>query len=146
MLVSSAENRRITRMADVTQAKSPFAKMGARQSSGEGVVRRNGRPKGCFLESPFLLCLLHGFRDLSGVLRANLKRAEKKRTLQRANNFSNVFRIVFRILFRAFQTVFRIDFKFFGGSFVLQTCRPNKNTLLDDRFSARRLRRSFSVL
>ena len=38
--------------------------------------------KRVFLESPFLLCRLKGFQDLSGVLRANLKGAEKKRTLQ----------------------------------------------------------------
>ena len=31
----------------------------------------------------------------------------------------------FWILFRVFQTVFRIKLKFFGGSFVLQACRPN---------------------
>ena len=36
--------------------------MGARQRSGEGVVRRNGCPKRVFLESPFLLCSLKVFR------------------------------------------------------------------------------------
>ena len=39
--------------------------------------------KRVFLENPFLLCRLKGFQDLSGVLRANLKGAEKKRTLQK---------------------------------------------------------------
>ena len=38
--------------------------------------------KRVFWESPLLLCSLKGFQDLSGVLRANLKGAEKKRTLQ----------------------------------------------------------------
>ena len=44
--------------------------------------------------------------------------------LRGAKNISVAFRIVYRIFFCVFQTVFRIDVKFFGGSFVLQTCRP----------------------
>ena len=39
------------------------------------------------------------------------------------SRFGSFFGSVF--FFRVFQTVFRIDLKFFGGSFVLQTCRPN---------------------
>ena len=39
--------------------------------------------KRVFLESPFLLCSLNVFSYLSGVLRENLKGAEKKRTLQK---------------------------------------------------------------
>ena len=54
-------------------------KMGVRQRSGEGVVRRDGLSKRVFLESPFLLCPL---RVCSCVLRANPKGAEEKRTLQ----------------------------------------------------------------
>ena len=42
-------------------------------------MRRNGRPKEWFLESPLLPCPLR----FSSVLRANFKRAEKKRTLQK---------------------------------------------------------------
>ena len=56
--------------------------MGVRQRwqrSGEGVVRRNGRPKGCFGESRFFSSHLR----FPGVLSANLKGAEKKRTLQK---------------------------------------------------------------
>ena len=42
-----------------------------------------------------------------------------------------MFRIVFRIFFRAFQTFFsRVKYqRFFGGSFVLQTCRLNSTSL-----------------
>ena len=54
-------------------------KLGVRQRSGEGVVRRNGRPKGCFGESVSSLPT-SGF---PGVFRANLTGAEKKRTLQK---------------------------------------------------------------
>ena len=50
--------------------------------------------------------------------------------LRGANNLSNTSWIVFRVFFRGFQTVFRIDLKVFGGSFVLQTCRPNVRILL----------------
>ena len=50
----------------------------ARQRSGEGVVRRNGCPKACF----WRVCFSAPLRFL-GVLRANLKGAEKKRTLQK---------------------------------------------------------------
>ena len=57
--------------------------MGARQRSGEGVVRRNGCPKGCRLGESVSSLLPSGFQDLSGVLRENLKGAEKKRTLQK---------------------------------------------------------------
>ena len=53
--------------------------LGAHQKSGEGVVRRNGCPKGCFRRVRFLSAPLR----LSCVLRANLKGAEKKRTLQK---------------------------------------------------------------
>ena len=45
---------------------------GVRQMSGEGVVRRNGLAKGCFWRVRFF----------SAPLRANLKGAEKKQTLQ----------------------------------------------------------------
>ena len=55
-----------------------------RQRSGEGVVRRNGCPKGCFWRVRFFFApLSFFFQDISGVLRANLKGAEKKRTLQK---------------------------------------------------------------
>ena len=50
-----------------------------RQRTGEGVVQRNSCPKGCFLESPFLLFPLKVFRCFS----ANFTGAEKKRTLQK---------------------------------------------------------------
>ena len=47
--------------------------------------------------------------------------------LRGAKHLSVAFRIVFRIFFFAFfQTVFRVDLKVFGGSFVLQTCHPKK--------------------
>ena len=62
--------------------------LGARQRSGEGVVRRNGCPKGCFGES---VSSLPGFQDISGVSRANLRGEQKKRTLQNTlldNRFS----------------------------------------------------------
>ena len=72
-------------------------KMGMRQRSGEGVVRRNGRPKRCLWRVRFSLCPLKVFRTFQVFSKANLK----------------------------------------GLS---------KNTLLDDRFSARRLRRSFGAL
>ena len=56
--------------------------------------------------------------------------------LRGAKNVSNAFRIVFRILFRVFQTVFRIDKKkTFGGSFVLQTCRPIRDENLQKRLA-----------
>ena len=45
-----------------TGRRGTHAFLGARQRSGKGVVRRNGCPKGCFLESPFLLCSLQVFR------------------------------------------------------------------------------------
>ena len=45
--------------------------------------RAKGAAKGSCGETPFLLCSLCGFQDLSGVLIANLKGAEKKRTLQK---------------------------------------------------------------
>ena len=50
----------------------------ARQRSGEGVVQRNG-PKGCFWRVRFFSAPLR----FSSVLRANVKGAEKKRTLQK---------------------------------------------------------------
>ena len=53
--------------------------LGARQRSGEGVVQRNGCPKGCFWRVRFFSAPLR----FSGVLRANLEGAEKKRTLQK---------------------------------------------------------------
>ena len=68
-----------------------------RQRSSEGVMRRNGRPKGCFWRVRFISAPL---RFTLQTLE-NLNGAEKKRTLQ--------------------------------------------NTLLDDHFSARRLRRSFGA-
>ena len=43
--------------------------LGARQSSGEGLVRRNSRPKGCFWRVRFLSAPLR----FACVLRANLK-------------------------------------------------------------------------
>ena len=46
-------------------------------------MRRNGCPKGCFWRVRFFSAPLWFFQDLSGVLRANLKGAEKKRTLQK---------------------------------------------------------------
>ena len=46
-------------------------------------MRRNGCPKGVFGESVSSMLPYDGFQDLSGVLRANLKGAEKKRTLQK---------------------------------------------------------------
>ena len=67
----------------------------------KGVVLRNGCRKECFGESISSLPP-SGFQDLLGVLRANLKGAEKKRTLQ--------------------------------------------STLFDNRFSTRRLLRSFGAL
>ena len=51
--------------------------------------------------------------------------------LRGAKLFSIAFQIVSRILFRVFQTVFRIDLKFFGGKFVLHACRPNQFFLND---------------
>ena len=53
--------------------------LGVRQRSGEGVVRRNGRPKGCFGES--ILFPLKVFKCFQG--KANLTGAEKKQTLQK---------------------------------------------------------------
>ena len=72
--------------------------MGARQRSGEGVVRGNGCPKGV-VESPFLLCFLKVFRTFQVFQEQTLRG-------QRRNGLS-------------------------------------KNTLLDNRFPARRLLRSF---
>ena len=62
------------------------AVLGARQRSGEGVVRRNGRPKQCFWRVRFLSAPLR----FSCVLRANLKGAEKKRTLQKHTFWTTV--------------------------------------------------------
>ena len=59
-----------------SRQKSGRAKGAAKGSCGE-IVQKG------VLESPFLLCSLKAFRDLSCVLRANLKGAEKKRTLQK---------------------------------------------------------------
>ena len=70
----------------------------ARQRSGEGVVRGNGRPKGCFWRVRLFSAPLRFALKAS----ENLKAIEKKQTLQ--------------------------------------------NTFLDNRFSARRLLRSFSAL
>ena len=56
--------------------------MGARQKSGEGVMRRNGCPKECFWRVRFFSAPLR-FSGPSSVLRENLKGAEKKRTLQK---------------------------------------------------------------
>ena len=53
--------------------------MGVRQRSGEGVLQRNGCPKGCFWRVRFFSAPLR----LSDVLRANLEGPEKKRTLQK---------------------------------------------------------------
>ena len=69
-----------------------------RQRSGEGVVWRNGRAKGCFWRVRFLSAPLR----FALTTLENLNGAEKKRALQ--------------------------------------------NTLLDDHFSARRLRRSFCLV
>ena len=81
-----AHNRRLTTL-------------GVRQRSGEGVVRENGRPKRCLLESLFLLFPLTVFRCFKG--------------------------------------------KPYWGR---QETNSPKNTLLDDRFPARRLLRSFGTL
>ena len=62
---------------DWPQQNSGRAKGAAKGSCGETVVQ-----KGVFGESVSSL-LPQGFQDLSGVLRANLKGAEKKRTLQK---------------------------------------------------------------
>ena len=53
--------------------------VGVHQRSREGVVRRNGRPQGCFGESVFSSSHLR----FSDVFRANLAGPEKKRTLQK---------------------------------------------------------------
>ena len=76
---------------------SLIARVRARQRSGEGVVRGNGRPKGCFWRVRFFSAPLR----FALKTPENLKWEEKKRTLQ--------------------------------------------NTLLGDRFSARRLLRSFGA-
>ena len=68
---------RANRFARFNSQKNPY--LGVRQRSGEGVVRRNRCPKGCFWRVRFLSAPLR----FSGVLRANLKGAEKKRTLQK---------------------------------------------------------------
>ena len=53
-----------------------------RQRSGEGVVRRNGCPKGCFWRVRFFSARLRfSLKHLKGP--ENLKGAEKKRTLQK---------------------------------------------------------------
>ena len=56
-----------------------LSRLGVRQKSGEGVVRRNGCPKGCFWRVRFFSAPLR----FSDVLRATLKGAEKKWTLQK---------------------------------------------------------------
>ena len=89
------------RVLDTPPSKSPAAFIRVRQRSGEGVVRRNGCPKGCFWRVRFF----------SAPLRFSLKTPERQeKTLrdQRRNGLS-------------------------------------KNTLLDNRFSARPLRRSFGA-
>ena len=67
------------------------AKRRARQSSGEGVARRNGRPKGCFWRVRFLSAPLRfALKTLE-----NLKGAKEKRTLQNTlsdDRFSALFR------------------------------------------------------
>ena len=62
-----------------------------RQRSRESVVRRNGCPKGCFWRVPFFSAPLKDFEGLSGILRADLKGAENKRTLQK-HPFGQPFR------------------------------------------------------
>ena len=57
----------------------PSVTIGARQRSGEGVVRGNGRPKGCFWRVRFFSAPLRFALQIS----ENLKGAEKKQTLQR---------------------------------------------------------------
>ena len=56
-----------------------FSYMGVRQRSGEGVVQRNGCPKGCFWRFRFFSAPLR----FSDVLRANLEGAEKNRTAKK---------------------------------------------------------------
>ena len=43
--------RTLTSMRTCSKFLGIMYSMGVRQRSGEGVVRRNGRPKGCFGES-----------------------------------------------------------------------------------------------
>ena len=50
-----------------------------RQRSGEGIVRRNGRPKGCFWRVRFFYCPVKVYPYTP----ENLRWAEKKRTLQK---------------------------------------------------------------
>ena len=59
------------------------ANLGARQRSGEGVVRRNGCPKGCFWRVRFYSAPPKVFRTFQLFLRTSLKGGEKKRTLQK---------------------------------------------------------------
>ena len=58
-------------------------RLGARQRSGEGVVRRNGCPKGCFWRVRFFSAPLRFSGRFICFKSKNLKGAEKKRTLQK---------------------------------------------------------------
>ena len=59
------------------------AQIRARQRSGEGVVRRNGCPKGVFLESPFLLCPLEVCSENTWKVLKTLRGQRRNRTLQK---------------------------------------------------------------
>ena len=50
----------------------------------------------------------------------------------------------FQILLRVFQTVFRVELKNFGGSFVLQACRPSKQTLTQNYYGNNSLKIYFA--
>ena len=70
------------------QLLHPLVARSVHMDQGAPKERRRGRAekrlsRRVFLESPFLLWSLKVFQDLSAVLRANLKGAEKKRTLQK---------------------------------------------------------------
>ena len=59
------------------------SKIRVRQRSDEGVVRRNGCPKGCFWRVRFFSAPLRFALKTPEIKPENLKGAEKKRTLQK---------------------------------------------------------------
>ena len=82
-LQNGAGKRKTNNVKQSVPGPATLSILGARQRSGEGVVRRNGCPKGCLWRVRFFFCPLKvcSLNTLRGP--ENRRGAEKKRTLQR---------------------------------------------------------------